>query len=50
MNYLEGKPVISVDETDFDITNVLNTVFPFEKHLPAVNYCGPSSNLLLKLN
>ena len=34
MNYLEDKPVISVDDTDFDITNVLSTVLPFEKHLP----------------
>jgi len=50
MNYLEGKPVISVDDTDFDITNVLNTVLPFEKHLPGMNYCGPGTNLLLKLN
>src|SRR3981189_2924806 len=37
-------------ETDFDITNVLNTVLPFEKHLPGMNYCGPGTNLKLKLN
>ena len=38
------------DETDFvDITNLLNTVLPFEKHLPGMQYCGPGTNLNLKL-
>jgi hypothetical protein len=40
----------NIDETDFDITNVLNTVLPFEKHLPGMRYCGPGTNLKLKLN
>jgi len=40
----------NIDDTDFDITNVLNTVLPFEKHLPGMNYCGPGTNLKLKLN
>ncbi len=38
------------DETDFDITNALNTLLPFEKHLPGMRYCGPGTNLKLKLN
>src|SRR5271156_5457186 len=53
MNYLEVKKsefALSTDETDFDITNVLNTVLQSEKHLPSMNYCGPGTNLLLKLN
>ena len=38
------------DETDIvDITNLLNTVLPFEKHLPGMQYCGPGTNLNLKL-
>src|SRR5271156_6213445 len=50
MNYLEVRSVISVNETDFDITNVLNTVLPFKKHLPGMNYSGPGINLQRKLN
>ena len=54
MNIIEEKEHFSspnnIDETDFDITNVLNTVLPFEKHLPGMNYCGPGTNLKLKLN
>jgi hypothetical protein len=61
MNYLEDDvkkvdfalssvAAAATDETDFDITNVLNTVLPFEKHLPGMNYCGPGTNLQLKLN
>jgi hypothetical protein len=40
---------IGGDETDFDITNIINTVLPGEKHLPGMNYCGPGTNLKLKL-
>ena len=35
---------------DFDLVNVINTVLPFEKHLPGMNYCGPGTNLKKKLN
>ena len=38
----------SVDETDFEITNIINTILPGEKHLPGMNYCGPGTNLKLK--
>ena len=40
----------SMDETDLDIVDVLNTVFPGEKHLPGMRYCGPGTRLDLKLN
>ena len=53
MNIIEDKEHFSspnnFDDTDFDITNVLNTVLPFEKHLPGMNYCGPGTDLNLKL-
>ena len=35
----------SLDETDLDVTTVLNTLMPFQKHLPGMNYCGPGTNL-----
>ena len=35
--------VDSIDQTDLDLVDVLNTVLPFEKHLPGMNYCGPGS-------
>jgi hypothetical protein len=38
------------DETDFDITDMLNTMFPGEKHLPGMNYCGRGTKLEEKLN
>src|SRR5271155_5653989 len=54
MNILDDKVVFTsshslndIDETDFDIINVLNTVLPFEKHLPGMNYCGPGTKLKL---
>lgn len=40
----------SMDETDLDIVDILNTVFPGEKHLPGMRYCGPGTRLDLKLN
>jgi hypothetical protein len=40
----------SMDETDFDITDVINAIIPGEKHLPGMNYCGPGTNLEEKLN
>ena len=33
------------DETDLDIVDVLNAVFPGEKHLPGMRYCGPGTRL-----
>ncbi len=41
---------VSIDSTDLDIVDVLNKCLPFEKHLPGMNYCGPGTNLLRKLN
>jgi hypothetical protein len=38
------------DQADFDVTNALNVILPFEKHLPGMKYCGPGTNLKLKLN
>src|SRR5271167_2094622 len=40
----------SNDETDLDIVYVLNTVFPGEKHLPVMRYCGPGANLKLRVD
>jgi len=38
------------DETDLDIVDVLNTVLPFEKHLPGMRYCGPGTRLDLRVD
>src|SRR5277367_3353672 len=38
------------DETDLDIVDVLNAVISGEKHLPGMQYCGPGTNLIKKLN
>lgn len=38
------------DKTDFDVVNAINTILPFEKHLPGMNFCGPGTNLKKKLN
>ena len=38
------------DETDLDFVDVLNTVLPFEKHLPGMRYCGPGTRLDLRLD
>ena len=38
-----------VDQVDLDIVDVINKTFPFEKHLPGMNYCGPGTNLKKKL-
>ena len=40
----------SLDETDFDIVDVINTVLPFEKHLPGCHYLGPGTRLDLRLD
>ena len=40
----------SYDETDLDIVEVLNTVLPFEKHLPGMRYCGPGTKLDLRVD
>src|SRR6266566_10923 len=39
-----------MDETDLDITNILNVIIPGEKHLPGMKFCGPGTRLDLKLN
>jgi hypothetical protein len=39
-----------MDTTDFDIVDVLNVVFPFEKHFPGTNYLGPGTRLDLRLD
>ena len=38
------------DETDLDCVNIVNTLLPFEKHLPGMNYCGPGTRLRERLN
>src|SRR5271167_4670752 len=38
------------DTTDLDIVDVINTVLPFEKHLPGMRYCGPGTKLHLRLD
>src|SRR5437867_536519 len=38
------------DATDLDITTVINTLIPGEKHLPGMRYCEPGTRLDLKLN
>jgi hypothetical protein len=40
----------SLDKTDFDIVDVINTVLPFEKHLPGCHYLGPGTRLDLRLD
>ena len=39
----------SVDQTDANLVDVINTVLPFEKHLPGMNYCGPGTDLKKRL-
>ena len=39
-----------MDETDLDITDIINTIIPGEKHLPGMRYCGPGTKLDEKLN
>jgi hypothetical protein len=41
--------IMSRDETDADFINVLNTILPFEKHVPGMRYCGPGTNLSARL-
>src|SRR5438552_18950234 len=40
---------MEIDQVDLDIVDVINKTFPFEKHLPGMNYCGPGTNLKKKL-
>src|SRR5438093_6556884 len=40
----------TMDETDIDLVDVINTLIPGEKHLPGMRYCGPGTRLDLKLN
>jgi len=46
----EGHIMATNDETDLDIVDVLNTVFPGEKHLPGMRYCGPGTSLNLRVD
>jgi hypothetical protein len=41
---------MATDETDLDIVDVINTVLPFEKHLPGMRYCGPGTRLDLRVD
>src|ERR1700727_2818916 len=41
---------MATDETDLDIVDVINTVLPFEKHLPGMRYCGPETRLDLRVD
>jgi hypothetical protein len=41
---------MATDETDLDIVGVVNTVLPFEKHLPGMRYCGPGTRLDLRVD
>ena len=41
---------MATDQTDLDIVNALNTILPFEKHLPGMRYCGPGTRLDLRLD
>lgn len=38
------------DDTDLDFVGVLNTILPFEKHLPGMHYCGPGTRLDLRVD
>jgi len=39
----------NIDTVDLDLVDVINTVLPFEKHIPGMIYCGPGTNLKKKL-
>jgi Phospholipase A2-like domain len=41
--------MIKADATDLDIVDVFNKCLPFEKHLPGMMYCGPGTDLNMKL-
>ena len=41
---------MATDETNLDIVDVINTVLPFEKHLPGMRYCGPGTRLDLRVD
>ena len=34
------EKVVSKDKVDADLVDIMNALFPFEKHLPGMNYCG----------
>ena len=40
----------NVDQTDLDIVDIVNAVFPFEKHFPGCHYLGPGTRLDLRLD
>jgi len=40
----------SLDQTDGDFIDVLNTILPFEKHIPGMRYCGAGTKLYKRLN
>ena len=44
------EKLISKDEVDADLVDIMNALFPFEKHLPRMNYWGPGTDLNKKLN
>jgi hypothetical protein len=41
---------MATDETDLDIVDVINTLLPYEKHLPGMRYCGPGTRLDLRVD
>ena len=41
---------MATDQNDLDIVSALNTILPFEKHLPGMRYCGPGTRLDLRLD
>lgn len=46
---LEIIIIMSRDQTDCDLVDVLNKILPFEKHLPGMRYCGAGTNLSARL-
>lgn len=47
---MASNTATNYDETDLDFVDVINTVLPFEKHLPGMRYCGPGTRLDLRLD
>lgn len=41
--------VMSRDQTDCDFVDVINTILPFEKHIPGMRYCGAGTKLYKRL-
>src|SRR6059036_279105 len=42
--------LMSLDQIDGDFIDVLNTILPFEKHIPGMRYCGAGTKLYKRLN